>query len=305
MIYSAKENIIIRDEEDIFNLFSKDEIQQEFINSIIEFLENQDYEARRFYCFYMGKYISKEERLWLEEVPASYVFKKVKNKDELINLFLKSGFNFYLNYTYMKLGLDRDIAYSIPKSINEKVFNELDYDNLANSFEEAICDFLDRHNDELIETLKKYELLPSQKVNLDELHDLKIEIGETYKIKQNIDYQNRNSAFIDIDGLILISNSGESHSEILQKYLDKISEDKKFEDDWTRPKDEEIEKYFNPQYSIFGHIYNDDIFVESKDIKKLSIDTVLNDLDNAEINYNRLFVYSNDYNEVTRVAKRI
>jgi hypothetical protein len=68
----------------------------------------------------------------------------------------------------------------------------------------------------------------------------------------------------------------------------------------VRPKKDELNEKFNNEYCIFGHILDNNLFIENPDI---SIDKIISDIEMNGISYNKIYEYKND--NITRIAKVI
>ena len=65
---------------------------------------------------------------------------------------------------------------------------------------------------------------------------------------------------------------------------------------------EEMDNFSNKYYA-FGHILDNNIFIETYTLDNTSIDTIISDLKSSGINYDKIYEYGND--EILRVAKVI
>lgn len=184
-----------------------------------------------------------------------------------------------------------------------EVIDELDEDEVIERFISNIYAILEVNQDSILEELRAKRIIDSNLLDLDEVSDIDDSIGKTYELNGKLDYDTRDSAFVDIGGAILISDKGDSHAQLIQEYLDKNSIDKQLKDDWYRPGEEEINDIFKSNYTAFGHILDSNIFIESNWLENATINQIINDINNAGIDYNKIYDYVSD--EITRVARMI
>ena len=128
-------------------------------------------------------------------------------------------------------------------------------------------------------------------------------IGDTSTLIGTLDIYNRDYAFIDLDGNILIGDKDQFHEHILQDYLKTLNTDKHLRCDYGRPSGGQIEYVFNNEYCAFGHIIDNNIFIETYTLENISINDIISDINNAGIDYDKIYKYKDD--EITRVAKLI
>ena len=133
---------------------------------------------------------------------------------------------------------------------------------------------------------------------------VKDSVGDTNQLTNRIDYDSRTAAFVDIDGHILVSDEGESHAQLVNKYLDSIGS-KELDDDWFRPDVEEIEeKSYGKRTVAFGHICQCDVWViEEIACTNISVDEVVSDIKESGNEYSKIYSYYDD--EITRLAKLV
>ena len=118
-----------------------------------------------------------------------------------------------------------------------------------------------------------------------------------------MDYTTRDYPFVDIDGNILIGKENQTHAQLIQEYLNSLNINKTLDDNFKRPSESEIEEILNNKYTAFGHIINDNIFIDLFYLNKVSLDTVISDIKNSSISYNKIYDY--DSENITRLAKVI
>lgn len=163
----------------------------------------------------------------------------------------------------------------------------------------SVFRFLNNNLKDILRELTERGIIKLKKRNIENIPEENDSIGDTFELKNRLDYNNRDFAFVDIDGNILVSDKGKTHAQLLQNYLDEAS-DYKLKDGWKRPDIEEIDEALQPKYCAFGHILDDCIFIET--YTGVSCETILSDIKKSDISYDKIYKY-NDF-EVTRVAKR-
>ena len=127
--------------------------------------------------------------------------------------------------------------------------------------------------------------------NISELNKLNDNIGDKIDIPQKLDFNNRDKAFIFIaPDTLLISDKGESHTQMLNKYLDTKSDDEK-----TRKTDKELSDS-NIEQTSFGHIIDNIAFIET--LQGVSVETVMKSLNN----FKKVYLYD-DANKIVERLK--
>jgi hypothetical protein len=175
------------------------------------------------------------------------------------------------------------------------------YDDIENDVMDNITKFLDNKKEEhdtfYYKSSADVNNLCSADVN--NLCDIDDNIGEETELRDNIDFDNRDAAFVDIDGEILVSDNGMSHAQLINKYLEEY--DEKLNDDWYRPDVEEIENKSGAERVAFGHIIDDVWIIEDTTLMNMSAEDVVSDIKASGKEYTK--IYSYDRRDVTRVAK--
>jgi len=236
-------------------------------------------------------------------IPKNILYLLKENKDissDLINSNqLKSKIEELLtdrNYDYIlsflkknELDEDTDLIFNI--------INELDKDSLINAIIFTINNYLIENKEEILKNID--EILQNSIYNIKDINNINDAVGDSSKILKCPDFDNRDFAFVDIDGEVLISNEGQTHGQLIQEWLDTF--DKKLENGWYRPKDTEIKELTDAKYTAFGHIINDCIIIEEATLNDTSIEQVISDIKENNIDYNK--IYDLFGREITRVAK--
>jgi hypothetical protein len=180
--------------------------------------------------------------------------------------------------------------------VNDYIVENL-YDDIENDVMDNITKFLDNKKEEH-DTF--YYKNSDNKVVANELCYIDDSIGEETELIDNIDFDNRIAAFVDLDGEILVSDNGMSHAQLINEYLKEYDEE--LNDGWFRPDAEEINEKSGHVNVAFGHIVNDDVWViEDRTLTDISAEDVANDIKASGKEYTK--IYSYDTSNVTRVAK--
>ena len=138
--------------------------------------------------------------------------------------------------------------------------------------------------------------------SLDEVAESDDKVGDVFSLSDTIDYDTRDNAFIYIDGEIVESNNGETHSQLLQRYLEEndknVPQDLRDRDQYraSRPSVTQTKKMTNADDVAFGHIVDDCAFIEV-----VSGGATIDDVANAcKKDYSKVYQYDGD--NIKRVA---
>ena len=141
----------------------------------------------------------------------------------------------------------------------------------------------------------------SKKITLDEIVESDDKVGDVFKV-DDMDYETRDTAFIYIDGEIIESYNGESHSQLLQRYLEEnektVPQDLYDRDQYkgSRPSVKQTKRMTGAEDVAFGHIKDDCAFIEV-----ISGGATLDDVANAcKKDYSKVYQY--DGERIKRVA---
>jgi hypothetical protein len=274
------------------NDFTTNEFQREFCYVIKQIIRlNTD----KFIKDYFIKNLSKEKLLQLKEKEPSEILDKDKAKI-IIESFINNHLEDIFKGVYERLDIDG--------TIDTSIFNKFDKEKIFDDCIEYLYDFLDYRELDVVSNLIDMGIIEERLINLDKIPELDDEIGDMTLLTDNIDYDTRESALVDIDGTILIGEHGSSHAQVLQKYINEVSnEEYQLEDEWYRPGDDEINKVLNPQYTAFGHVIDKDIIIEEHSLKDVTIGKVISDIDDSNISYDKIYEYID--NKITRVARLV
>lgn len=135
-------------------------------------------------------------------------------------------------------------------------------------------------------------------LNVSEVKQLNDSVGETTKFNGHIDFDNRDKCFVYIHpNQLLVSNEGESHTQLLQDWCDKNNisfNSTKSEERLTKQelKDIDINK------CSFGHIVDSIAFIDS--LQNVSIDEVTKSL--IKNGFSKVYNYNDRAHTIKRLA---
>lgn len=267
--------------------------QNEVILYICKIIENQLISDTSFRLKVLSRFIHRNILYHLRENKNIYsdLINSSQLKSKIEGLLIDRNYEYVLSFLKNE-GLDEDV------NLIFDIIDELDNDLLIKSIILTINDYLTDNKEEVLNYVKKMKILQGP-LYIEEINDINDKIGDSLKILKYPDFDNRDSAFVDIDGEVLISNKGQTHGQLIQEWLDTF--DKKLENGWYRPEDNEIKELINAKYTAFGHIINDCIIIEEATLNDTSIEQVISDIKENDIDYNK--IYDLFGREITRVAK--
>ena len=276
--------------EDILNEFNKSDLEAEFEHCVRVLMREQQ---TTFLVDYFINTLPKDVFINLRDSSPSEILKTSVNEYDGIINFIEKNKNKICNRLVYALDIEFDGA-------NEDLFNEVYSDKIINDLMDFVYDFLDYREFDIVELLIDMNLIDSKIIEPRKISDLDDSIGDVTILSDRLDYDTRDLAFVDIDGKVLIGDKGSSHAQVIQNYLDDY--EKKLKNKWNRPLMEEMDNFSNKYYA-FGHILDNNIFIETYTLDNTSIDTIISDLKSSGINYDKIYEYGND--EILRVAKVI
>lgn len=138
-----------------------------------------------------------------------------------------------------------------------------------------------------------------------ELKNLNDSVGDQHSLSDIIDFDNRDAAFIDLDGEILVSDNGMSHAQLVNKYLEEHNEYKKLYDENARPTNSEMESNCYTDRFAFGHIINNVWIIDTHSISQMDVDEVIEDIKKSCNTYSKLYSLSDSNSMVKRLAKKV
>ena len=287
--------------DNILEEFTIDEIQEKFLSVANEIMYSLNDEC------YVPYFVNTIPAEYLKKIVHCYpaeILEESSSEEEIIETFINEHIHDIFEEVYIQLGIKPENIKFI-YDVNNELFDNFDYETVINSLIESMKKFLNEKNNDIYEYLKKIRLI-DVRLDTEDIVNLNDTIGDSTTIK-HLDFDTRDAALVDIDGTVLIGGDGQSHAEVLQTYLDNISfetgEELELSNKWGRPKLREIDNLLNNQYCAFGHILDNNIFIETYTLEDVSINEIISDIDAAGIDYEKIYEYEND--EITRIAKVI
>ena len=287
--------------DNILEEFTIDEIQEKFLSVANEIMYSLDDEC---YVPYFVNVIPAESLKKIVHYYPAEILEESSSEEDIIETFINENIHDIFEKVYIQLDINpKDIKFIY--DVNNELFDKFDYDIVTNSLIESMKRFLNEKNNDIYEYLKKIRLIDAR-LDTEDIVNLNDTIGDSTTIK-HLDFDTRDAALVDIDGTVLIGGDGQSHAEVLQEYLNNLpsenGEELELSNKWGRPKLREIENLLNNQYCAFGHILDNNIFIETYTLEDISINDIISDIDAAGIDYDKIYEYEN--NEITRIAKVI
>ena len=272
--------------------FFEEYSQSEIVMYICDFIENKLSDTS-FRLNILLNFIPKDTFYSLKKNEDTYsdLIGSNKLKDKINDLLDERLYDYVLSFLKEK-GFDEDV------NLIFDIIDELDKDLLITTIIFTINNYLVDNRKDILEYVEKMKI-HQRSIDINKIDDIKDEIGESSKILKRPDYDNRDFAFVDIDGEVLISNEGQTHGQLIQEWLDTF--DKELENGWYRPKDTEIKELTDAKYTAFGHVINDCIIIEDATLNDVSIEQVISDIKENNIDYNK--IYDLFGREITRVAR--
>jgi hypothetical protein len=184
-------------------------------------------------------------------------------------------------------------------SLGSEILHLID-DSLYKKITACVIKFIDNYlMDKLKEKNPEFYHLDIDSHNIKIIED---SVGDKNKLTENIDFYNRDAAFIDIDGEILVSGANVSHAQLINGYLSK-NEKEKLDDNWYRPDIEEVSTLTGAEKIAFGHICQRDVWIiDETTCTNMTTDEVVSDIKKSGEKYSKIYV--NYADEVTRLAIR-
>ena len=196
--------------------------------------------------------------------------------------------DYWYDYIY-----DIDIEDDEAELIHYEVFDTLELN--AEFYSNDLCLAMKKYAKE-----NKNNPALNKKMTARELAKLDDEIGDEFENLVRRDYDNRDAAFIDIDGEILVSDKGETHAELVNKYLESLDKEK-LNNTFNRPRDyvmSEFAKIFG-----FGMIQDDVWFIDDNVyFGNMNSDEIVEDIKKSEYKPKKIYISDNGY--LTRAARR-
>jgi hypothetical protein len=266
--------------DDYLMMYNESYIAEFLLNKYVELATSE--EAIKLYIRDCDK--PAERVSVLENIDGYEIF---KIDDSEIPNDLLNKYKAKLGDGYSKINFINDVSAYVTDNL---------YDDIVALVSEYITRFLEK-KDEEHDTFYYKDL-----ADVNSLCDIDDNIGEDTEIEGGVDYDNRDAAFVDIDGRILVSDEGESHAQLVNEYLDSI-DCEELNDGWFRPDVEEIEEKSDGERAVaFGHIVNDNVWIiEDGTLTNISVEDVISDIKASGKEYTK--IYSYDMSDVTRIAQ--
>lgn len=133
-----------------------------------------------------------------------------------------------------------------------------------------------------------------------ELAELDDEIGDEFENFVTRDYDNRDAAFIDIDGEIFVSEEGETHAQLVNKYLESIDKEK-LNNTFNRPRDSVMSEF--AEKFGFGMIQDGVWFIDDNVyFGNMNSDEIVEDIKKSKYKPKKIYISDDSY--LTRAARR-
>ena len=223
-----------------------------------------------------------------------------KSADELLkNTSIKDGKHIYKRVLKEKEN-DLFIEFCNENNLNAKENNpanlwNLIYNDIEN-YGEKVINYMKRYLEEHIDNPNVNECLTGEQLN--ELND---KIGDEIDNYRRFDYNDRDKAFIDIDGKILVSGCEKTHVMLINKYLRSISKES-FDDDFSRPNNNDMSNIADS--FGFGIIENNIWIIDNDEyFGNMSAEQIVNDIQNSEFVPDKIYILTSE-STLLRVAKK-
>ena len=270
------------------NDFSIEKLEEEFCESTMMLIRSL---GKDFYIQYFIDTLSEDDIKKLNKFKLFDSF-----KSEMIDKFINNNLDEICEKLFFLLDIELDIS-------NEEFFKQLNYEHIFKILISKLKNFFNTRSFKIIEEMEKKGIFKTSVIYPETVKKLNDSIGDTFKMKEQLDYTTRDYPFVDIDGNILTGKGNQTHAQLIQEYLDSLHINEALDDNFKRPSENEIEEILNNKYTAFGHIIDDNIFIDSFYLNKVSLDTVISDVKNSSISYNKIYDY--DSENITRLAKVI
>lgn len=257
----------------------------------------------------------------MEDISSYDELKQKLNKNELETLILidcffdnNSMFNFfcdtefdtpqefadfdfcsYLDYIYDNLiaNLQYDLGEKYGLNASENVVEQLVEEFLVKPFDSKEERNFNKVKEQYMESnIDSYD----DKVKFSDLSDIDDFIGDTQYLfdDERIDYDSREAPVVYLNGELLVGEKNETHTQVIQEYIDSFDED----DDFYRMDEEQLnEMGFNDV--VFAHLLDDVVIADeifgNVSVKKFSQQC------KSELGVDKVYFF--DGTSVTRLAK--
>lgn len=209
--------------------------------------------------------------------------------------FADFDFCYYLDHIYDNLIVN--LQYNIEKKykldVNDDVIEQLVEEFLVKPFDSKEEKIFNRVKEQYMES---NVCLDNDKVKFSDLSDIDDFIGDTQYLfdDERIDYDSREVPVVYLNGELLVGEKNETHTQVIQEYIDSFDED----DDFYRMDEEQLnEMGFNDV--VFAHLLDDVVIADeifgNVSVKKFSQQC------KSELGVDKVYFFDGTY--VTRLAK--
>ncbi len=198
-----------------------------------------------------------------------------------------------------------DIYDNLIVNLQYKLEEKYEFNVNDNVIEQLVEEFLvkpfDSKEEKIFNSVKEQYIesnvcLDNDKVKFSDLSDIDDSIGGTKSILDNekIDYDSREAPIVFLNGELLVGEKNETHTQVIQEYMDSIDED----DDFYRM-DEDKLKEMGFDDVVFAHLLGD-VVIADEVFGNVSVKNFAQRCKN-ELGVNKVYFF--DGSSVTRLAK--
>lgn len=209
--------------------------------------------------------------------------------------FADFDFCSYLDHIYDNLiaNLQYDFGEKYGLNVSEDVVEQL--------VEEFLIKPFDSKEEKIFNSVKEQYMesnvcLDNDKVKFSDLSDIYDFIGDTQYLfnDERIDYDSREAPIVFLNGELIVGEKNETHTQVVQNYIDSIDED----DDFYRM-DENKLKEMGFDDVVFAHLLGD-VVIADEIFGNVSVKNFAQQCKN-ELDVNKVYFF--DGSSVTRLAK--
>jgi len=140
------------------------------------------------------------------------------------------------------------------------------------------------------------------------LNEMKDNIGDTHNINFKYDYEDRDCAFIYLDGEIIKGKIGQTHAQILENYMKQLDREEDIPEDYkdggdiecSRPSNDRINRLLGTKNNAYGNIIDNIALIEV--LEDVSEQEVANAC-KKQLKVDKVYIVSRKQN--TDVVKRL
>lgn len=208
--------------------------------------------------------------------------------------FADFDFCSYLDYIYDNLIVN--LQYNIEKKyeldVNDDVIEQLVEKFLVKPFDSKEEKIFNNAKEQYMEN----NVYSDNKVKFSDLSDIDDSVGDKQTLfdDEKIDYDSREAPIVFLNGELLVGEKNETHTQVIQEYIDSFDED----DDFYRMDEEQLnEMGFNDV--VFAHLLGD-VVIADEFIGNVSAERFAQQC-KKELNVNKVYFFEGT--TVTRLAK--